>query len=104
MARAAVGAQDRAPMAKLLEFVPNFSAGRDGDVVDALVAAMAAVAGARVLGREMDASHNRCVITLAGPGEAMAEAACRGAAAAVARIDLRRHKGEHKRMGAMDVC
>lgn len=90
--------------APLLEFIPNFSEGRNQAVVDALVAAMAAVPGAKVLGQEMDSSHNRCVITLAGPAEAMAEAAFRGAKEAIARIDLRSHKGEHKRMGAMDVC
>lgn len=88
----------------LLEFVPNFSEGRNAAVVDAIVAAMAAVKGAKVIGQEMDQSHNRCVITLAGPQEAMAEAAFRGCKEAIARIDLRNHKGEHKRMGAMDVC
>lgn len=91
-------------MTRLLEFVPNFSEGRDAAVVDAITAAMAAAPGARVLAREMDGSHNRCVITLAGPQQAMVEAAVRGARAAVARIDLRQHQGEHKRMGAMDVC
>jgi glutamate formiminotransferase len=90
--------------APLLEFVPNFSEGRDAGLVDALVAAMAAVPQAKVLGRELDPNHNRCVITLAGPAAAMAEAAFRGAQAALLRIDLRTHKGEHKRMGAMDVC
>jgi glutamate formiminotransferase len=90
--------------ARLLEFVPNFSEGRDAALVDALVAAMAAVPGARVLGRELDASHNRCVITLAGPDSAMAGAALAGAREAMRRIDLRTHRGEHKRMGAMDVC
>ena len=69
-----------------------------------LFRSMAAVPGAKVLGQEMDPSHNRCVITLAGPADAMADAAVRGAKEAIARIDLRTHKGEHKRMGAMDVC
>ncbi|MEQ1633817.1 MAG: glutamate formimidoyltransferase [Planctomycetota bacterium] len=88
----------------LLEFVPNFSEGRNAAVVDAITTAMAAVPHAKVLGREMDQSHNRCVITLAGPPSAMAEAAFRGCKEAMLRIDLRTHKGEHKRMGAMDVC
>jgi len=91
-------------MTTLLEFVPNFSEGRDAARVERIVAAMAAVAGAKVLGRELDASHHRCVITLAGPAEAMVEAAVRGAAIGKQLIDLRTHKGEHKRMGAMDVC
>lgn len=91
-------------MSPTIECVPNFSEGRDRKVVDALVAAMTGVPGARCLGSEMDAAHNRCVITLAGEAEAMAEAAFRGAQAAVGSIDLRRHRGEHKRMGAIDVC
>ncbi|MCA8976455.1 MAG: glutamate formimidoyltransferase, partial [Planctomycetes bacterium] len=91
-------------MTRLLEFVPNFSEGKDQGTVDALVAAMTAVPEVACLGAEMDGSHHRAVITLAGPAPAVAEAAFRGAAEAMQRIDLRRHKGEHKRMGAMDVC
>jgi glutamate formiminotransferase len=91
-------------MPKLLEFVPNFSEGRDRAVVDAIVAAMAAVPGAVVLGCELDGNHHRSVVTLAGEAAAMAGAAVAGARAAMARIDLRAHRGEHKRMGAMDVC
>ncbi len=90
--------------APLLEFVPNFSEGKDRALVDRLVAAMAAAPGVRCLGAELDASHNRAVVTLAGPAPAIADAAVLGAKAAMAAIDLRGHKGEHKRMGAMDVC
>jgi glutamate formiminotransferase len=88
----------------LLEFVPNFSEGKDRAKVDRIVRVMTAVAGVQCLGRELDASHNRAVVTLAGPAAAIGEAAVLGAAAAMAEIDLRGHKGEHKRMGAMDVC
>ena len=88
----------------LLEFVPNFSEGKQKEVVDAIVAAMTAVPGVKCLGAELDGSHHRSVVTLAGPADAIAEAAFRGAREAMARIDLRGHKGEHKRMGAMDVC
>ena len=91
-------------MPPLLEFVPNFSEGKKREVVDALVAAMTAVPGVHCLGAELDASHHRSVVTLAGPAPAIAEAAVRGAHAAKQRIDPRTHKGEHKRMGAMDVC
>jgi glutamate formiminotransferase len=91
-------------MAPLLEFVPNFSEGKDARVVDAIVAAMTAVAGVKCLGSELDPNHHRSVITLAGVAPAIADAAVRGAAAALQRIDLRTHRGEHKRMGAMDVC
>jgi glutamate formiminotransferase len=90
--------------APLLEFVPNFSEGRDRAKVDAIVAAMTAVPGVKCLGAELDGSHNRAVVTLAGPVPAIADAAVRGAKAEMAAIDLRGHKGEHKRMGAMDVC
>lgn len=88
----------------LLELVPNFSEGRNAAVVDALIAAMTSVPGALCLAHELDSNHNRAVVTLAGPADAMAEAAFRGAREAIARIDLRAHRGEHKRMGAMDVC
>ncbi|MBL8724171.1 MAG: glutamate formimidoyltransferase [Planctomycetes bacterium] len=91
-------------MPPLLEFVPNFSEGKDRALVDRLVAAMTAVPSVHCLGSELDASHHRSVVTLAGPAPAIAEAAVRGAAAAAAAIDLRSHRGEHKRMGAMDVC
>jgi glutamate formiminotransferase len=90
--------------APLLEFVPNFSEGRDRALVDRLVAAMTVAPGVRCLGAELDASHNRAVVTLAGPAPAIADAAVLGAKAAMSAIDLRAHKGEHKRMGAMDVC
>ncbi len=90
-------------MKRLIECVPNFSEGRDPAKVDALVEAMAAVAGVWVLDREMDADHNRSVITLAGEPEAMAEAALRGVGKALELIDLARHSGAHPRVGATDV-
>ncbi len=86
------------------ELVPNFSEGRRPEVVDALVEALTSPGGVYLLDREMDADHNRCVLTLAGEGEALVEAAVRGAAEAARRIDLNKHEGEHPRMGAMDVC
>ncbi len=88
----------------MLECVPNFSEGRDPAVVDAIAAAMTAVAGVGCLRSELDADHHRAVITIAGPADAVQEAAFRGARTAVERIDLRRHTGVHKRMGALDVC
>lgn len=86
------------------ELVPNFSEGRRPGVVDAIAGAMAAVSGVWLLDREMDADHNRCVVTLAGEGAALVEAALAGAREALGRIDLNTHRGEHPRMGAMDVC
>jgi glutamate formiminotransferase/formiminotetrahydrofolate cyclodeaminase len=90
-------------MRRLVECVPNFSEGRDARKVDALVEAMCAVPGVVLLDREMDADHNRCVLTLAGAPEAVAEAALRGVGKAVELIDLTQHTGAHPRIGAADV-
>jgi glutamate formiminotransferase len=90
--------------APLLEFVPNFSEGKNRAVVDAIVATMTAVAGVKCLGVELDGNHHRAVVTLAGPQDAIEQAAFAGCREAMSRLDLRQHKGEHKRMGAMDVC
>jgi glutamate formiminotransferase len=87
----------------LVECVPNFSEGRRPEVIDEIVAAIAAVEGVHVLGRQSDAVHNRCVITFVGPEEAAAEAAFSGIAAAARLIDLTRHEGAHPRFGAADV-
>ena len=90
-------------MKRLIECVPNFSEGRDAAKVDAIVAAMSNVPGVYVLDREMDADHNRCVVTLAGEPEAVAEAALLGTGKAVELIDLTQHTGAHPRVGAADV-
>src|SRR5579864_7409612 len=90
-------------MKRLIECVPNFSEGRDAAKVNAIVAAMSAVPGVYVLDREMDADHNRCVITLAGEPEAVAEAALQGVGKAMQLIDLTAHSGAHPRIGATDV-
>ncbi len=88
---------------QLIECVPNFSEGRDAVIVRAIEAAIASVDGVKVLRSEMDADHNRAVITFAGPAERVAEGAFAGIRAAVERIDLRRHGGVHPRIGAADV-
>ena len=85
-----------------MECVPNFSEGRDKAKVDAIVEAMK-VPGVYLLDREMDADHNRCVITLVGEREAIQEAAIRGVGKAAELIDLTQHQGAHPRMGAADV-
>jgi glutamate formiminotransferase/formiminotetrahydrofolate cyclodeaminase len=89
-------------MSTLIECVPNFSEGRDTAKVDAIVAAMK-MDGVYLLDREMDADHNRCVITLAGEREPIQEAAIRGVGKAAELIDLNAHQGAHPRMGAADV-
>ena len=89
-------------MSTLVECVPNFSEGRDKAKVDAIVEAMK-VKGVYLLDREMDADHNRCVITLVGEREPIQEAAIRGVGKAAELIDLNVHQGAHPRMGAADV-
>src|ERR1700726_918046 len=89
-------------MSTLVECVPNFSEGRDKAKVDAIVAAMK-MDGVYLLDREMDADHNRCVITLVGEREPIQEAAIRGVGKAAELIDLNTHKGAHPRLGAADV-
>src|SRR5579871_821330 len=86
----------------LVECVPNFSEGRDAAKVDAIVEAMK-MPGVYLLDKEMDADHNRCVITLVGEREAIQEAAIRGVGKAAELIDLTKHTGAHPRMGASDV-
>ena len=90
-------------MVEVVECVPNFSEGRREEVVDAIVSTIAAIPGVRVLDREMDPNHNRSVLTFVGTRAAAAEAAFRAARTAVALIDMNRHKGEHPRVGALDV-
>ena len=90
-------------MAEIVECVPNFSEGRRKEVVDAIAQAIASVPGVRVLDRQMDADHNRSVITFVGDRTAVAQAAFRGAQKAVELIDMSMHHGEHPRVGALDV-
>ena len=89
-------------MPALVECVPNFSEGRDPAKVDAIVEAMK-IPGVYLLDREMDADHNRCVITLVGDPVNVAEAAIRGVGKAAELIDLTKHTGAHPRLGAADV-
>lgn len=89
-------------MPALVECVPNFSEGRDKAKVDAILEAMK-MDGVYLLDREMDADHNRCVITLVGDPANVAEAAIRGVGKAAELIDLTKHTGAHPRLGAADV-
>src|ERR1051326_110777 len=89
-------------MSTLVECVPNFSEGRNKAVVDAIVEAMK-IPGVSLLDREMDADHNRCVITIVGGREAITEAAVRVVGKFSELIDLRKHQGAPPRIGAADV-
>lgn len=88
---------------KLVECVPNFSEGRDKEVVDSIRSAIAGVEGVAVLDVSSDASHNRTVITFVAPVDKAVDAALAGMREAAARIDLTKHQGEHPRIGATDV-
>src|SRR5213596_4363737 len=90
-------------MNRIIECVPNFSEGRRPEVVDAIVSAITSVSGVYLLGREMDADHNRAVITIVGSPESIGWAAVRGVEENIRRIDLTQHRGEHPRIGAADV-
>jgi glutamate formiminotransferase len=91
-------------LARLVECVPNLSEGRRPEVVEEIVAAFAgADPGVLVLDRSSDPDHDRTVLTLAGPGPALVEAAVAGARACARLIDLNRQRGVHPRMGALDV-
>jgi glutamate formiminotransferase / 5-formyltetrahydrofolate cyclo-ligase len=89
--------------ARLIETVPNVSEGRRLDVVDRLAAAVASVPEVHLLDRTSDASHNRSVLTIAGPAGPVSEALERLVAAAIREIDMDEHWGEHPRIGAVDV-
>ncbi len=88
---------------KLFESVPNFSEGRDAGKVDRIVQAGRSVDGLVVLDVELDPAHHRSVVTLAGEGDPLVEALVRMAKVAIETIDLNHHRGEHPRMGAVDV-
>jgi len=87
----------------IIECVPNISEGRRTDVVERIVDAVRRVPGARLLDYSSDAAHNRSVITMAGDAESLKAAVLALFEGAIAAIDLRTHKGEHPRMGAVDV-
>jgi glutamate formiminotransferase/formiminotetrahydrofolate cyclodeaminase len=91
-------------MKKLIECVPNFSEGRDLEVIRQITDAIRTVEGVSLLDVDPGASTNRTVVTFVGNPEAAVEAAFRAIKKAAELIDMRKHKGEHPRMGGTDVC
>jgi glutamate formiminotransferase/formiminotetrahydrofolate cyclodeaminase len=91
-------------MQKLIECVPNFSEGRDQNVIRQITDSIESVDGVSLLDVDPGASTNRTVVTFVGNPEAAVEAAFRGIKKAAGLIDMRKHKGAHPRMGATDVC
>jgi glutamate formiminotransferase/formiminotetrahydrofolate cyclodeaminase len=91
-------------MQKLIECVPNFSEGRDQNVIRQITDAIESVDDVSLLDVDPGASTNRTVVTIVGSPDAAVEAAFRAIKKAAELIDMRKHKGAHPRMGATDVC
>ncbi|HMT95285.1 MAG TPA: glutamate formimidoyltransferase [Ferruginibacter sp.] len=91
-------------MQQLIECVPNFSEGNDLSIIHQITRQIEAVEGARVLNVDPGKATNRTVVTIVGTPEAVVEAAFRAIKKAGELIDMSKHKGEHPRMGATDVC
>lgn len=91
-------------MKKIIECVPNFSEGRDKDIINAITAEIEKGGEVRLLDVDPGEATNRTVVTFVGEPEAVVEAALRGMKKAAELIDMRHHHGAHPRMGATDVC
>ena len=90
-------------MAGIVEIIPNFSEGRDPGVIEKLKDALVLVQGVALLDEHRDGDHHRCVLTVAGSAESIEEGAFSVVARASELIDLKRHMGQHPRLGACDV-
>ena len=91
-------------MQQLIECVPNFSEGNDLAIIDQITAVIETVEGVRLLNVDPGKATNRTVVTMVGEPAAVIEAAFRAIKKAGELIDMSRHKGQHPRMGATDVC
>src|SRR5256885_13909547 len=87
----------------LIECVPNVSEGRRTDVIARMAESISSTTGVRLLDHSSDPSHNRSVFTLVGDAAGVERAVLALFERAIADIDLRTHKGEHPRVGAVDV-
>jgi glutamate formiminotransferase/formiminotetrahydrofolate cyclodeaminase len=91
-------------MKKIIECVPNFSEGRDTKIIEAIANAIKLTIGCQLLDVDPGKSTNRTVITFVGDPKSVVQGAVNAARVARELIDMRKHHGEHPRMGAMDVC
>ncbi len=89
---------------KLVECVPNFSEGRDREVIDRITETISAVPGVTLLDVDPGADTNRTVVTFVGDPDSVVEAAFGAIEKAAELIDMSQHQGAHARMGATDVC
>jgi glutamate formiminotransferase len=87
----------------IVECVPNFSEGEDRNKIDSIIQALLSRPEVHLLDTQMDAGHNRTVVTFVGSRESVGEAALRAIGRAAELIDLNDHRGVHPRMGATDV-
>ena len=90
-------------MAQIIESIPNISEGKNKEVIEACVDQIRTTAGCTLLNYSSDPNHNRTVITYIGDAKGVEEASVKLAKKAVELIDLTKHKGEHPRMGCVDV-
>ena len=90
-------------MKKIVECVPNFSEGRDLAKLEKILEPFRAKEGVKLLDYQTDEDHNRAVVTVVGEPEALKDAVIEAMGAAIDVIDMRRHQGQHPRMGAIDV-
>lgn len=90
-------------MAKIVQCVPNFSEGRNKDIIEQIISEIKAVDKVKLLDYSMDKDHNRSVVTLIGEPEAVVEAVFKATKKASELINMSEHHGEHPRMGATDV-
>ena len=90
-------------MTKIVECVPNFSEGRNAEVIERIASTFRGKTGVKLLDYSTDKDHNRMVVTAAGDPQAMKKAVVEAIGVAVANIDLNKHDGQHPRMGAVDV-
>lgn len=88
---------------KIVECVPNFSEGRDAQKIDQIVESFRSKPGVKLLDYSNDEDHNRLVVTVVGEPDALCDALFQAIGVAVRLIDLTNHKGQHPRMGAVDV-
>lgn len=90
-------------MKKIIESVPNFSEGRNSEKMDMIANAFRGIDGVKLLDVQSDPDHNRLVVTVVGEPVSLKSSLIAAVGVAVREIDMRQQKGQHPRMGAVDV-
>jgi len=91
-------------MQQIIEIVPNYSEGKNADIMQKIIAPFQNNPLISLVDLEMDASYHRSVVTIIGEAQTVLRQMVESAKIAASLIDMRRHSGEHPRMGAIDVC